>query len=357
VGDVPRAERFLRDLALARGALDRRAELRGTPELVERLLAEPSTRVLDLVDDRAPVDRTDSGPVLRLRAPGPGDTDGLVVLLGVEAGPAAVAGTEVGGTAAGGTAVGGTQVGGTAYLAVVRRAPAAPMATAATAATGHDPAGAGADDDRLAGLRTVGASLPGRDAGLFATALALANWHATHGHCPRCGTATTPALAGWIRRCPRDGSEHYPRTDPAVIMAVVDDDDRLLLARGAGFTPRGMSVLAGFVEPGESLAAAVEREVAEEVGVGVRDVTYVGDQPWPFPSSLMVGFTARATSTDLRPQVGEIEEARWFSRAGLRSALDDGTLRVPPRVSIARRLVEQWYGAELDVPDTPVRPR
>ena len=99
-------------------------------------------------------------------------------------------------------------------------------------------------------------------------------------------------LAGWIRRCPADGSEHYPRTDMAVIMAVVDADDRILLARGKGFRGNGMSVLAGFVEPGETLAAAVAREVAEEVGVEVTDVTYLGDQPWPFPSSLMLGFTA-----------------------------------------------------------------
>ena len=109
-------------------------------------------------------------------------------------------------------------------------------------------------------------------------------------------------LAGWIRRCPADGSEHYPRTDMAVIMAVVDADDRILLARGKGFRGNGMSVLAGFVEPGETLAAAVAREVAEEVGVEVTEVTYLGDQPWPFPSSLMLGFTATALGTDLRLQ-------------------------------------------------------
>jgi NAD+ diphosphatase len=141
----------------------------------------------------------------------------------------------------------------------------------------------------------------------------------------------------------------------AVIMAVVDEDDRLLLARGRGFRSAGMSVLAGFVEPGETLAAAVAREVLEEVGVEVTDVTYLADQPWPFPSSLMLGFTARALGTDVRLQDEEIEDARWFTRAELRAAIDDGTLHVSSRISIARRLVEHWYGATLDAPDVALR--
>ncbi|HYN29809.1 MAG TPA: NAD(+) diphosphatase [Dermatophilaceae bacterium] len=326
---MPRAETTLPGLALARGDLDRHAELRARPGLLEGLLADAATRVLALSGGRAPVELTPAGPVLRLRAPRPGDAEALVVLLGLD-----------GDLAAGGA--------GTAYLAVIR--PEEPGDAEETTAAG----GPGTD---LSTLRAVGADLPGRDAGLFTTALALANWHATHGHCPQCGAGTTPELAGWIRRCPRDGSEHYPRTDAAVIMAVVDGADRLLLARGVGFTARGISVLAGFVEPGESLAAAVEREVGEEVGVGVRDVTYVGDQPWPFPCSLMVGFTARATSTELRPQPGEIEAASWFTREQLAAALADGSVHVPPRVSIARRLIERWYGDELDVPDTVVRAR
>ena len=162
-------------------------------------------------------------------------------------------------------------------------------------------------------------------------------------------------LAGWIRRCPADGSEHYPRTDMAVIMAVVDADDRLLLARGKGFRGNGMSVLAGFVEPGESLAAAVAREVAEEVGVEVTDVTYLGDQPWPFPSSLMLGFTARALGTDLRLQAEEIEAARWFTRDELVAALADGSVVVSGRISISRRIIEHWFGGPLDAPEIPLR--
>ena len=233
---------------------------------------------------------------------------------------------------------------GTAYLAIL-----------------HDAAGDDDGDDALPpgitarGLRSVGAHLEDRDAGIFTTALALANWHRTHQHCPRCGARTEPALAGWIRRCPDDDSEHYPRTDPAVIMSVVDDDDRLLLAQGRGFRAGGMSVLAGFVEPGETLAAAVVREVGEEVGVTVTEVTYLGDQPWPFPASLMVGFTARALTTELSLQDEEIARARWFSRAELVGAVADGSLHIPPRLSIARRLVEHWYGAEIAAPEVTLR--
>ncbi len=211
------------------------------------------------------------------------------------------------------------------------------------------------DEDAWRTLRQVGADLDDVGAAAFTTTLALANWHRTHGHCPRCGRPTEPGLSGWIRRCPHDGSEHYPRTDMAVIMAVVDADDRILLARGRGFRQGGMSVLAGFVEPGETLAAAVAREVLEEVGVEVADVTYLGDQPWPFPTSLMLGFTARALGTDLRLQEEEIEEARWFSREDLRRAVEDGSVLVSGRISISRRIVEHWYGGPIDAPEVPLR--
>jgi NAD+ diphosphatase len=199
----------------------------------------------------------------------------------------------------------------------------------------------------LCTLRQVGADLDELGGHLLATGLALANWHAAHGHCPRCGASTVPVQAGWLRRCTRDGTDHYPRTDLAVIMSVVDEGDRLLLARGAGWGPGRFSVLAGFVEPGESLAAAVAREVREEVGLEVHDVEYLGDQPWPFPTSLMVGFTARASAGQLVLQDGEIAEARWFTRDELRAAVDDGTLAVSSRLSISRRLLEHWLGSDL----------
>jgi NAD+ diphosphatase len=130
-------------------------------------------------------------------------------------------------------------------------------------------------------------------------------------------------------------------------MSVLDADDRLLMARGADWGEGRFSVLAGFVEPGESLEAAVAREVYEEVGIEVEDVRFLGDQPWPFPTSIMLGFTARARTTDLVLQRSEIAEARWFSRDELREAISRGELGVSPRVSIARRIVEHWLGHEI----------
>jgi NAD+ diphosphatase len=205
-------------------------------------------------------------------------------------------------------------------------------------------------------LRAVGAHLDEADGTLLATGLGLANWHATHTHCPRCGTPTEVHAAGWSRRCPADESLHFPRTDPAVIMAVVDGADRLLLARGRGFTTTGMSVLAGFVEPGESFAAAVAREVEEEVGLRVTDVEYLGDQPWPFPSSLMVGFLARAADGALRMQEDEIEAARWFTREELAAQVAAEQVHISGRLSIARHLIEHWYGGPLDAPEAMLRP-
>ena len=199
-------------------------------------------------------------------------------------------------------------------------------------------------------LREVGVLLSDRDAGLFATMQGLANWHAVHTHCPRCGARTEPDQSGWIRRCPQDDSEHYPRTDPAVIMAVTDDSDRLLLARSPRWPEGRLSVLAGFVEPGESLEAAVAREVLEEVGVVVDQMRYLGNQPWPFPSSLMVGFTSHAADPTLHPDMEEIVEALWVSRAELRDMVLAGRFGASPNVSIARRIIQNWYGGPIDQP-------
>jgi NAD+ diphosphatase len=203
------------------------------------------------------------------------------------------------------------------------------------------------DGEDYRSLREVGTLLDARDAGLVVHAVSLANWHATHTHCPRCGSPTRPEYAGHTRRCDVDGSEHYPRTDPAVIMLVVDDEDRLLLGRQSSWPEKRFSTLAGFVEPGESLEAAVRREVAEEVGVRIGAVTYLGSQPWPFPSSLMLGFTAHAETTDVVRHDGEIAEARWYDRASMRADIDAGGLLVSPSISISRRLIEHWYGGPL----------
>jgi len=208
--------------------------------------------------------------------------------------------------------------------------------TAYFAVTAPLPAVEGA---RSAGLREIGAALDDRDAGLLVESIALANWHVTHVRCPRCGAPTVQARGGWTRTCSVDGSEHFPRTDPAVIMLVHDGAGRCLLGRQPSWPPGRYSTLAGFVEPGESAEMAVAREVAEEVGVEVRDVRYVASQPWPFPGSLMLGYTALADS-DLPLTLDglELADARWLSREELRS----GAVLLPPPVSIAHRLITNW---------------
>jgi NAD+ diphosphatase len=199
-------------------------------------------------------------------------------------------------------------------------------------------------------LRAVGAVLSARDAGLATAAVALDHWHSRHPRCPRCGGLTDATAGGWGRVCRDDGSEHYPRTDPAVIMTVVDDADRLLLGHAAAWPPRRYSTLAGFVEAGESLEAAVRREVVEESGVVVDAVEYVASQPWPFPNSLMLGFRARAQGAPPRPDGIELTDARWFTRAGLAAAVEAGDVVPPGGASIARALIEDWFGGPLPTP-------
>jgi NAD+ diphosphatase len=204
------------------------------------------------------------------------------------------------------------------------------------------------DDVQPMSLRQVGALLSDRDAGLLTHAVALANWHDTHRHCPRDGTPTVPAPAGHLTTCPTDGSEHFPRLDPAVIMLVTDPDDRCLLARNALWPKGRMSVLAGFVEPGESAEHAVAREVFEETAITVGNIRYLGSQPWPMPRSLMLGFQAAAPAGQrITVDAEEIGEARWFTREEMLAAIGTGGLALAPTSSIARRLIEFWYGGEL----------
>jgi NAD+ diphosphatase len=206
----------------------------------------------------------------------------------------------------------------------------------------------GEDDVQPMSLRQVGALLSDRDAGLLTHAVALANWHDTHTHCPRDGTPTVPAPAGHLTTCPTDGSEHFPRLDPAVIMLVTDPDDRCLLARNALWPQGRMSVLAGFVEPGESAEHAVAREVFEETAITVGHIRYLGSQPWPMPRSLMLGFQAAAPAGQrITVDAEEIGEARWFTREEMLAAIGTGELALAPTSSIARRLIEFWYGGEL----------
>jgi NAD+ diphosphatase len=187
-------------------------------------------------------------------------------------------------------------------------------------------------------IRDVGATLSDRDAGLYVAAVALANWHVTHVRCPRCGEPTEPINGGWVRRCVADGSEHFPRTDPAIIVLVHDGGDRCLLGRQPVWPPGRYSTLAGFAEPGESLEQAVAREVLEESRVVVDDIVYRGSQPWPFPASLMLGFDARVIGGEARVGDDELEDVRWFSRADLRR----GEPLLPPPASIAHWLITGW---------------
>ncbi|SEQ10606.1 NAD+ diphosphatase [Lentzea xinjiangensis] len=199
-------------------------------------------------------------------------------------------------------------------------------------------------------LRQAGATLDDRSAGLFTTAAALFQWHRLGKYCAKCGARTVLEKSGWASTCSGCGREEYPRTDAAVICLVHDGADRVLVARGPEWPEGRFSVLAGFVEAGESLEACVAREIAEEVGVTVRDIRYLGSQPWPFPRSLMIGFEAVADPAEpLVPAEGEIAEARWVSRVDVRKAIEEpGSvpgLGLAGGASIAFRMLQSWSGA------------
>ncbi|MFF4774075.1 NAD(+) diphosphatase [Microtetraspora fusca] len=300
-------------LLLSRGVVDRSAALRNDEDWLRRVWAEETTRVLLVHEGRTLVRSRGTETSLTLMSPAEAP-EGPRYLLGVDAA-------------------------GVPYFAVKTLLP---DEITDGPAPEDGPYGA------PMGLRRAGALLDDRDAGLFVYAVALEAWHAGHEHCPRCGSRTDVAASGHVRVCPDDGSQHFPRVDPAVIMLVHDENDRALLARGPQWPEGRMSVLAGFVEPGEALEQAVVREVLEEVGVVATDARYMGSQPWPFPRSLMVGFFARALTTELRPDAEEIAEARWWTREELGAAVRSGELGLPSQLSIARRLIETWYGARID---------
>lgn len=196
-------------------------------------------------------------------------------------------------------------------------------------------------------LREAFTVLGGIEAELFVEAQAIANWIRTEKFCPRCGSETRSATFGWGQRCVANGHELFPRTDPAVIAAIIDAEDRILLGANATFRTHMYSVLAGFVEAGESLESAVRREIFEESGVHVGDVAYRGSQPWPLPRSLMLGFTGEALSTELVPDGAEIQDLRWFTREQLGAELRAGSLQIPRGASIAHALIKSWYGEDL----------
>jgi NAD+ diphosphatase len=309
-------------LTLARSGVDRAAERRTDTTWLAAAWAEPGTRVLVIDDSRALVRFSEGGAELvfvrPLEAP-----QGVRFLLGED--PA-----------------------GVIYFGVLGPLPdpAAGEEDARAAGSGR---GSGAGPAvRPASLREAGQLLGDRDAGLMTHAVALANWHSVSTHCSRCGAVTEPANSGHSRHCLVDNSEHFPRLDPAVIMLVTDPADRCLLARNARWPERRVSILAGFVEPGESAEQAVAREVLEETGIRVGQVRYLASQPWPMPHSLMLGFSALAPGgQEIRVDEDEIAEAGWYSREDIRASMVTGTLLLPPPVSIAHRIIESWYGEEL----------
>jgi NAD+ diphosphatase len=204
-------------------------------------------------------------------------------------------------------------------------------------------------DDAPAGyvtLREIGGDLDEMQMELALHTVALSNWHKTHPHCARCGAPTSVAMGGAVRTCDADKSEHYPRTDCAVIVLVCDADDRILLGRQAIWPEGRFSCFAGFLEPGETFEQCVQREVYEESGVAVREINYLGSQPWPFPASIMISFEAITDFPEVaRPDGEEIVEIKWLSRTQFNEQVADGSLTLPPIMSVSRKMIDRWLYA------------
>jgi NAD+ diphosphatase len=312
-------------LPLARSAIDRDNVLRLKPDLLNELWLDAQTRVMLLWDGKTLLLGSADAPSPQLRLVAPQSLAAI-------------------------RAAGSVQL--DAYLGFTFEAEGGVAANTKVLLAVLDAAGAveiEPDSAAWHGLRRTGAGLTARDSGLYAEALALSNWHESHLYCPRCGEATEIIQAGWVRDCPRDGHQVFPRTDPAIIVSVIDEQDRILLGSQGVWEDNRWSILAGFVEPGESLAAAVQREVFEESGVRVISPDYLGSQSWPFPYSLMVGFTARVDPAhrglELAPDGVEIEKLRWFSREEI--AAESSQLLLPGKLSIAGALIEHWYGGPI----------
>lgn len=201
-------------------------------------------------------------------------------------------------------------------------------------------------------LRAFVPRASGRDIGVATTMLSLANWFAYQTHCPACGAPTRPAMSGWAQRCTNGDDGHrllFPRVEPAVIMTVVDSQDRLLLQHNRAWAdPTLYSVSAGFVEAGENLEHACRRETMEETGIEVGEVKYLGSQPWPFKISLMMAFKGQALSTQIHVDGEEVADARWVTRDEFTDLLVTGRISAPGKATIARYMIEEWYGRSLD---------
>ncbi|MBC7138073.1 MAG: NAD(+) diphosphatase [Defluviimonas sp.] len=317
-----------RDLAFAGGGLDRAGHLRGDAAAMAALLADPGTRVLPFW----------RGKPLLADAPEGGQRLGLLM-----PGHPALAG-------AGAPMLLGL-AGGAARLAVDISA-WEPVGEVAMPGSFIDPAAQAHPDlpadHRFADLRGVMTVLDALEAELAATARSLLAWHGAHGFCSACGAASAPEKGGWQRGCPACGAEHFPRTDPVVIM-LVTRGNRTLLGRSPGWPPGMYSCLAGFVEPGETLEAAVRREVLEETGVQVGAVRYVASQPWPFPSSLMMGCQGAAETEALKLDPAEIEDALWLTREEMAEVFAGAhpVVRRPRQGPIAGHLLRMWLADRL----------
>ena len=203
-----------------------------------------------------------------------------------------------------------------------------------------------AESEEFLSLREIGAALSPLEIGLALHAVALSNWHTSHPRCSKCGAGTTSSLGGAVRICDQCDAQHHPRTDSAIIVLVRDTDDRILLGRQAVWPEGRFSTFAGFLEPGETFEQCVSREVFEESGVSVSQINYLGSQPWPFPASIMIAFEAVINDPEAaHPDGEEIVEVRWYSRAQLKSAMEDGSLLLPPGISVARKMIDRWFGA------------
>lgn len=301
---------FLSRLPLSRLQLDRDYLARERPNLFDELRADPTSRVLPIFEGQALLRAPDALALVPFDAI---PDAALLVYLGRSLDPAAPE----------------------------------PVGTPIVAALLND-AGHLAEAE-WGNLRRLGSVLSDRDAGIFVEALGILNWHATHAFSPTTGAPTVPGKGGWVRVDQTTGSELFPRTDAAIIVGITDSDDRLLLGSNALWESHRYSLLAGFVEPGESLEAAVIREVFEESGVRVTAPQYLGSQPWPFPASLMLGFLAKvddSVAQELTPDGTEILDLRWFTRDELAAAV--GEILIPSRTSIARAIIEEWFGGPIE---------
>jgi NAD+ diphosphatase len=194
-------------------------------------------------------------------------------------------------------------------------------------------------------VREIGSLLSEQELEISLHAMGLSNWHRAHPRCPRCGGATRVDLGGAARTCAADGSQHHPRTDSAVIVLVKDRSDRILLGHQPIWPEGRFSTFAGFLEPGETFEQCVAREVLEESAVAVTELKYLGSQPWPFPASIMIAFEAVTDNPERAQGDGqEITEVKWFTRAELMAAAKDGSLLLPPSISVARKMIERWLG-------------